>query len=56
MFGTANALQYLFQATGWNLPYEIFLALPYLLTLYSSASVTRRVSPPVNLGKWIKAK
>jgi Uncharacterized ABC-type transport system, permease component len=56
MFGAVNALQYLFQAIGWNLPYQIFLALPYLLTLCGLAGVAGRVSAPANLGKWIEAK
>jgi general nucleoside transport system permease protein len=56
MFGAVNALQYLFQAIGWNLPYQIFLALPYLLTLCGLAGVAGQVSAPANLGKWIEAK
>ena len=34
LFGGASALQYLFQAMGWTLPYQLFLALPYVLTLF----------------------
>ncbi|MDQ6925536.1 MAG: ABC transporter permease, partial [Candidatus Eremiobacteraeota bacterium] len=33
LFGAALALQFLFQATGSHLPYQLFLALPYVLTI-----------------------
>ena len=33
LFGAASALQFLFQSMGWTLPYQLFLAFPYLLTL-----------------------
>ncbi|MEJ7760087.1 MAG: ABC transporter permease [Gemmatimonadaceae bacterium] len=52
VFGAASALQYLFQAMGWSLPYQVFLALPYVLTLLVLASVTGRASAPAGLGKW----
>jgi simple sugar transport system permease protein len=51
VFGLASALQYLFQAMGWALPYQLFLALPYLLTLVVLASVARRGAAPAHLGK-----
>ena len=44
VFGAASALQYLFQAMGWALPYQLFLALPYVLTLVVLAIVGRRAS------------
>lgn len=50
LFGAASALQYLFQAMGWALPYQIFLALPYLLTLLALATATGRARPPAALG------
>jgi ABC-type uncharacterized transport system permease subunit len=56
VFGAANALQYLFQAMGWNLPYQIFLALPYILILCGLAGVAGRVSAPTNLGKSMEVK
>ena len=34
LFGAASALQFLFQAMGWTVPYQLFLALPYVLTLF----------------------
>ena len=51
LFGGASALQYLFQAMGWTLPYQLFLALPYLLTLVVLASVSGRVAAPAALGQ-----
>jgi ABC-type uncharacterized transport system permease subunit len=42
VFGGASALQYLFQAMGWRLPYQLFLALPYVLTLAVLATVNSR--------------
>ena len=54
LFGATSALQYLFQAMGWNLPYQLFLALPHLLTLLGLAGVAGRVHSPANLGKWIQ--
>lgn len=51
LFGAASALQYLFQAMGWQLPYQLFLALPYLLTLVVLASVSGRAAAPAALGR-----
>ena len=42
VFGAASALQYLFQAMGWAVPYQLFLALPYVLTLVVLALVGAR--------------
>jgi len=42
LFGAASALQYLFQAMGWALPYQLFLALPYVLTLAVLAAAGAR--------------
>lgn len=54
IFGAASALQYLFQSMGWSLPYQLFLALPYLLTLLALAGVAGRVKTPASLGKWVE--
>jgi simple sugar transport system permease protein len=51
LFGLASALQYLFQAMGWALPYQAFLALPYVMTLIVLASVGRRGLAPEGLGR-----
>ena len=56
IFGTASALQYLFETMSWNPPYQVFLALPYLLTLLALAGVAGRVHAPANLGKWIESR
>jgi simple sugar transport system permease protein len=50
LFGAASALQYLFQAMGWTLPYQLFLALPYVLTLLVLAGATGRSAAPAALG------
>lgn len=51
VFGGASALQYLLQALGFGLPYQLFLALPYLLTLAGLAGVAGRVRAPAALGR-----
>lgn len=51
LFGAATALQYLFQSTGSQLPYQLFLALPYALTLVVLAAGTARVRAPAALGR-----
>jgi simple sugar transport system permease protein len=51
LFGAATALQYLFQSTGSRLPYQLFLALPYALTLVVLAAGTARVRAPAALGR-----
>jgi simple sugar transport system permease protein len=50
LFGAASALQYLFQAMGWNVPYQLFLALPYALTLAALAGGSGRGAAPRALG------
>ncbi len=52
IFGAASALQYLFQAMGWELPYQAFLALPYVLTLLGLAGVAGKSTAPASLGRW----
>jgi ABC-type uncharacterized transport system permease subunit len=51
LFGAASASQFLFQAMGWTLPYQLFLALPYTLTLVALARVGARTSAPAALGR-----
>ena len=51
LFGAASALQFLFQSFGWALPYQLFLALPYVLTLLALAGVAGRHAPPAALGR-----
>ena len=50
-FGAASALQYLFQARGWTLPYQAFLALPYIATLVALATTRARGAAPAALGQ-----
>lgn len=52
LFGAANSLQTLFQAMGWSgVPYQLFLALPYVLTLLVLAGASGRAASPAALGK-----
>ncbi len=52
LFGAANALQTLFQAMGWeHVPYQLFLAAPYVLTLIVLAGASGRASSPAALGR-----
>lgn len=49
-FGMASALQFLLQALSLDIPYQIFLALPYLLTLLALMLASGRYSAPAALG------
>jgi simple sugar transport system permease protein len=51
VFGAASALQFLLQAIGLDLPYQLFLALPYVLTLAALAGVAGKVTPPAALAR-----
>ncbi len=51
LFGAASALQFLFQSTGTQLPYQLFLALPYVLTLIVLAGGTAHARAPAALGR-----
>jgi simple sugar transport system permease protein len=51
VFGAASALQTLFQALGSTLPYQLFLALPYALTLLALAGVAGRSRAPAALAR-----
>jgi simple sugar transport system permease protein len=48
-FGAASALQFFLQALGFDLPYQIFLALPYLITLAALAGWVGRARAPAAL-------
>ena len=50
-FGAATALQFAFQALGFDLPYQLFLMLPYLLTLLALAGAVGRTRAPADLGR-----
>jgi len=51
LFGAATALQFVFQAVGLTVPYQLFLMLPYLLTLLALAGAVGRVRAPADLGR-----
>jgi simple sugar transport system permease protein len=51
IFGGASALQYFFQAIGWNVPYQLFLAFPYIITLIALASTRGKTDGPAALGR-----
>ena len=51
VFGAASALQFGVQSMGWHVPYSLFLAIPYLLTLVGLAGATGRARAPEGLGK-----
>lgn len=50
-FGAASAVEFLFQAMGWNAPYQLFLALPYVVTLIALALATGRGGAPAALAR-----
>jgi simple sugar transport system permease protein len=51
LFGAATALQFVFQSLGLSAPYQLFLMLPYALTLLALGGVVGRTRPPAELGK-----
>jgi simple sugar transport system permease protein len=50
-FGASFALQYLFQTAGSDVPYPLFLAFPYALTLLLLALQRGRAAAPAGLAK-----
>jgi general nucleoside transport system permease protein len=46
LFGAATALQFLLQAMGWPLPYQLFLIIPYALTLATLATTRGQSNAP----------
>jgi len=56
LFGAASALQYAFQAMGWDLPYQVFLVVPYLLTLAALAGAVGRARAPAALGRSLEPR
>ncbi len=50
LFGASMALQFTAQALDWRLPYQLFLATPYLVTLAVLVVSARGSVPPAALG------
>jgi simple sugar transport system permease protein len=53
LFGGATALQFVFQAMGLAVPYQLFLMLPYALALVALTGGLGRARAPAGLGKTI---
>lgn len=51
VFGAASALQFVLQAAGFDVPYQLFLMLPYLFALVALAGAVGRVRAPGALGR-----
>lgn len=51
LFGALTALQYVFQSLGLAVPYQIFLMMPYLMTLVALAGAAGRTAAPGGLGR-----
>jgi ABC-type uncharacterized transport system permease subunit len=51
LFGAAMALQFLFQTLALGVPYQVFLMLPYILTLLVLAGTVAKVRAPAELGR-----
>lgn len=50
LFGGASALQFALQAMGLAVPYQLFLALPYLIALLALAGAVGKARAPAGLG------
>jgi simple sugar transport system permease protein len=51
IFGIADALQIRLQATGLNIPYQLLLMLPYVITVIAVTGIVGNTAPPKALGK-----
>ncbi len=49
LFGGIDAVQLSLQGVGWNIPYQLFLMLPYVLTIVALIAVSRRTRAPAAL-------
>ncbi len=49
LFGGIDALQLSLQGIGWRIPYQLFLMLPYVLTIVALVAVARRARVPAAL-------
>ena len=51
LFAATTSIQYLAQAMGFDIPYQLVLALPYVLTLAALAGIGGRATPPATLAR-----
>lgn len=51
LFGLTETLQFQGQAQNWHLPYQLFLALPYVVTLLILTTGGRSGNAPASLGR-----
>ncbi len=51
IFGFLDALQLRLQALGWNVPFHLFLILPYAVTVIAMIGVAHKTSAPAGLLK-----
>ena len=51
LFGAASAMQFAFQAIGFDVPYQFFLMAPYVVSLLALAGVFGRAQAPEALGR-----
>jgi ABC-type uncharacterized transport system permease subunit len=51
LFAATTSLQYVAQALGLDVPYQLILALPYAVTLAALAGIGGRVTPPATLAR-----
>jgi simple sugar transport system permease protein len=51
LFAATTSVQYLTQAMGWSVSYQLVLALPYVLTLAALAGLGGRAVPPAMLAR-----
>ncbi len=51
LIGFAESLQYKFQTYGWKVPFQLMIALPYLIALVVLVLVGRGASSPGSLGQ-----
>jgi simple sugar transport system permease protein len=49
LFGGIDALQLSLQGVGWRIPYQLFLMMPYVLTIVALVAVARRARAPAAL-------
>lgn len=51
LFGYTDAIQIALQNAGYDLPSDLLIALPYLITLVALAGAVGRTRPPASIGK-----